>query len=237
MKKNILLIAVIAVLVLVLVKGTRIQSVEEYYLTHTEDIGEDDETVTISIRCDTLLQEKNWKKLDKQLREEKYVPSDGVILPETTCVLRKGDTAFDILKRVCRYKEIQMDYQGADSNIYSTAFIKGINYLYEFSCGDLSGWMYKVNGDFPNRGASSYKLKDGDVIDWVYTCDLGRDVGDTSMAGTQQKSKQTSAKEDSKSAETQDTNTQTESTGTEKKSTQAETTEAENKRKKAGQGS
>ncbi len=237
MKKNILLIAVIAVLVLVLVKGTRIQSVEEYYLTHTEDIGEDDETVTISIRCDTLLQEENWKKLDKQLREEKYVPSDGVILPETTCVLRKGDTAFDILKRVCRYKEIQMDYQGADSNIYSTAFIKGINYLYEFSCGDLSGWMYKVNGDFPNRGASSYKLKDGDVIDWVYTCDLGRDVGDTSMAGTQQKSKQTSAKEDSKSAETQDTKTRTESTGTEKKSTQAETTESENKSKKAGQGS
>ena len=29
---------------------------------------------------------------------------------------------------------------------------------------------------------SSYYLKDGDVIEWVYTCDLGKDVGDNSMA-------------------------------------------------------
>ena len=101
MKKNILLTGIIVVLVLILAKGVRIQSVEEYYLTHTEDITEDSETVTVSIRCDTLLKEENWKKLDKQLRSDKYVPSDGMILEETACALRKGDTAFDLLKRVC----------------------------------------------------------------------------------------------------------------------------------------
>ena len=181
MKKNILLIAIAAVLVIFLVKGTKIQSVEDYYLTHMEDITEDSETVTISIRCDTLLEPGNWKKLDQQLRDEKYVPEDGVILPETTYVLRKGDTAFDILKRACRYNEIHMDYQGADANVYSTVFIKGINFLYEFSCGELSGWMYRVNGEFPGVGCSGYKLKDKDTIEWVYTCDLGKDVGDTYM--------------------------------------------------------
>ena len=149
MKKNILLIAVAAVLVLFLVKGTKIQSVDEYYLTHMEDITEDLETVTISIRCDTLLEPENWNNLDEQLRDEKYVPSDGVILPETTYVLRKGDTVFDLLKRVCRYNEIQMDYQGPDPNVYSTIFIK--------------------------------KLKNHDRVEWVYTCDLGRDVGDDYM--------------------------------------------------------
>ena len=41
MKKNILLIAIAAVLVIFLVKGTKIQSVEDYYLTHMEDITED----------------------------------------------------------------------------------------------------------------------------------------------------------------------------------------------------
>ena len=112
MKKNILLIGIIVMLVLILAKGVRIQSVEEYYLTHIEDITEDSETVTVSIRCDTLLKEENWKKLDKQLRSDKYVPSDGMILGETACALRKGDTAFDLLKRVCRYHEIQMEYQG-----------------------------------------------------------------------------------------------------------------------------
>lgn len=178
MKKNILMIGVILLLALTLFKGTKIQSVEEYYLTHTEDIQEDSETVTISIRCDTLRQPENWKKLKTQLKDDKYVPEDGVILKETTCVLRKGDTVFDILKRMCRYNKIQMEYSGPDSNVYSTVFIKGINYVYELACGELSGWMYRVNGKFPGTGCSGYKLKDKDVIEWVYTCDLGRDVGD-----------------------------------------------------------
>lgn len=179
MKKNILLAGLIIVLAIFFVKGTKIQSVDEYYLTHMEDITEDSETVTVSIRCDTLLKEENWEKLDKQLRDEKYVPADGVILPETTYVLRAGDTAFTILQRVCRYNGIQMEYQGPEKNLYNTVFVEGIHYLYEFSCGDLSGWMYRVNGRFPGKGCNSYKLKDGDRVEWVYTCDLGRDVGDT----------------------------------------------------------
>lgn len=178
MKKNILMVGIVLVMVLILVMGTDIQSVDEYYLTHMEDIQEDSETVTISIRCDTLRQPENWKKLKKQLQDEKYVPEDGVILEENTYVLRKGDTAFDLLKRACRYNKIQMEYSGPDTNVYSTTFIKGINYVYEYSCGELSGWMYKVNGKFPGVGSGSYKLKDKDVIEWVYTCDLGRDVGD-----------------------------------------------------------
>lgn len=198
MKKNILLIGIIVMLVLILVKGVRIQSVEEYYLTHTEDITEDSETVTVSIRCDTLLKEENWKKLDKQLRSDKYVPSDGMILGETACALRKGDTAFDLLKRVCRYHEIQMEYQGPDTNVYSTVFIKGINYLYDFSCGELSGWMYKVNGEFPGKGCSSYKLHDGDRVEWVYTCDLGKDVGDQYLKGKNQKENKEEVEKDRK---------------------------------------
>ena len=94
MKKNIVMIGIMLVLALVLIRGTKIQSVDEYYLTHMEDIQEDSETVTISIKCDTLRQPENWEKLNKQLKDEKYVPNDGVILPETTYVLRKGDTEF-----------------------------------------------------------------------------------------------------------------------------------------------
>ena len=60
---------------------------------------------------------------------------------------------------------------------YGSVYVQGINNLYEFSCGELSGWMYRVNGVFPNYGCSKYVLKDGDVVEWVYTCDLGRDVG------------------------------------------------------------
>ena len=37
--------------------------------------------------------------------------------------------------------------------------------------------MYTVNGWFPNYGCSKYVLQDKDVIQWIYTCDLGRDIG------------------------------------------------------------
>ena len=44
--------------------------------------------------------------------------------------------------------------------------------------------MYKVKGWFPNYGCSRYQGEDGDAICWVYTCDLGADVGDNSTTGT-----------------------------------------------------
>lgn len=43
--------------------------------------------------------------------------------------------------------------------MYNSAYIEGINNLYEFDCGSLSGWMYKVNEWFPNYGCSRYVLK------------------------------------------------------------------------------
>ncbi len=67
---------------------------------------------------------------------------------------------------------------------YNSVYVEGIHNLYEFDTGELSGWMYNVNGWYPNYGASRYQLKDGDVVNWRYTCDLGRDVGGfSSIAG------------------------------------------------------
>ena len=65
----------------------------------------------------------------------------------------------------------------SETPLYGSTYIEGIGNLYEFDCGALSGWMYRVNGTFPNYGCSSYILSDGDVVEWVYTCDLGKDVG------------------------------------------------------------
>jgi hypothetical protein len=175
MKKDILIIFVLFIIGALLIGGTEIQSVDEYYLTHIDDIKPDSKTVTVSIRCDNVL--NNYDDLDPALKTGDYIPSDGIILPPTEYVLRDGDTVFDILNRVVRRNRIQMEYQGADENSYGSVYIQGINYLYEFSCGPLSGWMYRVDGEFPNYGCSKYKLKDGQVIEWIYTCDLGADVG------------------------------------------------------------
>ncbi len=175
MKKDILAVFSIILIIAVLINGTNIQSTEEYYLTHIDDITEESETVIISIRCDTVLE--NYDDLDPSLRSDEFVPPDGVILPATEYVLRPGDTAFDILERAVRYNRIQMEYQGADKNSFGSVYVQGINYLYEFSCGPLSGWMYRVDGEFPNYGCSKYELSDGQIIEWIYTCNLGNDVG------------------------------------------------------------
>ncbi|WP_053582916.1 DUF4430 domain-containing protein [Lysinibacillus contaminans] len=142
---------------------------------------EEKKHVTIAIFAKTLLE--NWELLDPTLQNEKYVPKDGVILKTIKYeLLSEKDTVWTILSRAVKEHNIQMEYQGANENIYNSVYIEGINHLYEFSAGELSGWMYKVNGHFPNYGSNQYVLKDGDIIEWHYTVDLGRDLGQNRMS-------------------------------------------------------
>ena len=173
MKKDLFAITIVVFVLTFVFSGTKIQTVDEYYLTHIDDITEDSETIYLTIRCDTILD--NWNDLDPALKYEKYVPSDGVILMRTEYVLRPGDTVYYVLDRAVRHNKIQLEC--IYSQNYGSVYVQGINHLYEFSCGELSGWMYMVNGEFPNYGCSKYELKDGDEIIWCYTYDLGRDVG------------------------------------------------------------
>ena len=133
-------------------------------------------TVTLEIRCDTL--SSDMSKLENPAIKD-YIPTDGTILAKTTYKGTTDNTVFDVLNTLCRNNDIQLEF--SYTPIYESYYIEGINYLYEFDGGNLSGWMYKVNDWFPNYGCSSYFLSDGDVIEWVYTCDLGKDVGDNSM--------------------------------------------------------
>ena len=134
-------------------------------------------TVTLEIRCDTL--SSDMSKLENPAIAD-YIPEDGIILAQTTYKGTTDNTVFDALNTLCRNNDIQLEF--SYTPVYESYYIEGINYLYEFDGGNLSGWMYQVNGWFPNYGCSSYYLSDGDVIQWVYTCDLGKDVGDNSMA-------------------------------------------------------
>ncbi len=127
---------------------------------------------TIEIRCDTIL--NNMGNLTPG--KNSYVPANGVILATSRVEFADGETVFEVLKRACSYAGIQLEY--SYTPMYGSYYIEGINNLYEFDCGEQSGWMYKVNGWFPNYGCSSYTLKDGDTIVWCYTCNgLGADVG------------------------------------------------------------
>jgi len=134
-------------------------------------ISDEAKTCTLSVRCDTILDNIDW--LDPEKVE--LVPEDGVIFPITEVTFYEGESVFNVLHREMKQNKIHMEFQ--NTPMYNSAYIQGINNLYEFDCGELSGWMYKVNGWFPNYGCSRYQLKEGDVVEWVYTCDLGVDVG------------------------------------------------------------
>ena len=102
MKKDILALFAVFLLLAVLVNGTRIQSVEEYYLLHLDDITPESETVTLSIRCDTALAARD--DLDPALRDADVLPADGVILAtgrivgETAALLYPAGTVANIGK-------------------------------------------------------------------------------------------------------------------------------------------
>lgn len=132
-----------------------------------------DDTLTcyVTISCAQIL--NNMDQLEDG--KESLVPSNGVLLSHQAVSFQAGETAFDVLKRVTKDHRIHMESRFTPA--YNSAYICGIGNLYEFDCGPESGWMYCVNGWYPNYGVSNYELKDQDNLQFNYTCDLGRDLG------------------------------------------------------------
>lgn len=128
-------------------------------------------TVSLEIRCDALLEHMDELKAEKR----SLVPESGVLLSTGPVTAYEGDTVFDLLRRELTARKLHFEY--TDANLYKSIYIEGICNLYEFDCGPQSGWVYSVNGQFPNLGCSGYTLSDGDQVVFAYTRDLGKDVG------------------------------------------------------------
>ena len=100
---------------------------------------------------------------DPEKRE--LVPEDGWILEPMTVTFYAGESVFNVLQRTLKEQGIHMEHSYTPA--YHSAYVEGINNLYEFDVGEHSG----------------YRLQDGDVVEWKYTCDLGSDVGGSSAVG------------------------------------------------------
>lgn len=154
--KNYAAVALAAAALIGGVFSLNIQSAASYY-TPQEEQGEVIGQVRLSIRCDTVA------------GRAEHIPADGIILAETTFPLEAGDTVLDVLTRAAKADGLLMDVSGS-------GYVAGIQYLYEFDYGDLSGWMYQVNGEMASVGCNQYLLQDGDVVTWRYTCNMGSDL-------------------------------------------------------------
>lgn len=128
-------------------------------------------SATLFVSCHTVL--NHLERLDAGKRE--LVPADGIILPETMVTFLQGETVFDVLHREMKRAKIHLEFM--HTPVYNSTYIEGIYNLYEFDCGDGSGWVYMVNGRQGSCSSSQYILEDGDRIEWVYTCNFGQDIG------------------------------------------------------------
>lgn len=140
-------------------------------VTVPDSNGDGKLTCTLEVRCDTLLSHLNELKADKAA----LVPEDGQILETIEVEFDAGDSVFDVFRKVLKEEKIHFEY--VDAKAYNSVYIEGIANLYEFDCGEQSGWMFSVNGTYPGLGCSAYTLADGDAIVFSYTCDLGADLG------------------------------------------------------------
>ena len=164
--KNYLFIVIVAAAAITVVLLLDIQSAEDYYSgekKHKKNIAG---TVTMEIRCDTIA------------GRAEHIPEDGVILPPTAFDFESGETVFDILTEAAQTYGIQVENRGSAGSSHGMVYIAGINYIYEYDFGDLSGWVYHVNGITPSRGCGDYELSDGDKIEWLYTCEIGHDLNE-----------------------------------------------------------
>ena len=157
--KNYLAIAILAAALMGIVYVTDFQSADSYYSSDaikTDAIG----SVTLTIRC------------DKVAGRAAHIPADGVILAETTLPIAAGDTVYTVLTDAARAYGIHMEASGTQGLMY----VHGIGNIYEFDFGDLSGWVYLVNGEAASVGCGQYALKDGDKVEFHYTLELGKDL-------------------------------------------------------------
>lgn len=113
--------------------------------------------VSVEIDCSEIL--KNYDDLDESLKDEKYVPSDGVILKEASFEVTEGASATEILEQVSKKCDIPIDV--------SDGYAKSINHLSEKSCGPMSGWVYEVNNEMV---MDEYHASEGDLITWKFIC-------------------------------------------------------------------
>ena len=119
------------------------------------------EKVRLTIQCTSILGSKDlWKD-----GLEEVIPPDGIFY-DGECGFSPGDSVYHILRNVCSEKDIPLDSQYTP--VFGTYYIRGIGNLYEFDCGDESGWKYSVNGITPGEGSSSYFPRNGDYIVFFY---------------------------------------------------------------------
>ena len=119
----------------------------------------DTSQVNVSISIEQIKEDVSVLNEAKQA----ILPQGDYILEPTNVSFEEGDSAIEVLQEVCKEQKIQLEL--------SDSYIQGIGNIYEFDAGDMSGWLFKVNGEMPTLGADAYLVEEDDELNWYYCVD------------------------------------------------------------------
>ncbi len=103
-----------------------------------------------------------------------HTDTEAWILPTVVRDLPEGTTAFEVFKQVLAANGYTYDAKG--SYVRAVIAPDGTK-VAELSKGQYSGWMYRVNGEFPDTYMGAYELEDGDGIEVFFTVDYTKEPG------------------------------------------------------------
>jgi len=120
----------------------------------------------------------------------KYPVPLGTIIPQTKVPFKSGESIAQVTIRLLDRMGIGYSYTGSlTGNFYLSAIkdfeVNNTPYdsMGEFDAGTGSGWMITLNGWFIDKSTAAFTVSNDDVIQWKYTCQVGKDIGDTYSGG------------------------------------------------------
>lgn len=138
------------------------ESAQEKEEIVTQEKTEPENTVSLTVDCSDILSNMDSLKKEKQ----GLVPENGIVFSVSDIEITEGESVFDVLKRALTSSGVHLEFNLAP--VTNSAYIEGIGNIYEFDCGERSGWKYSVNGEYPRVGCSDYKVNPGDKIVFIY---------------------------------------------------------------------
>ncbi len=142
-RKNIFIAIIVTAALVSAVLLLNIETPDEHFKTESTEYQY---SVIFAVYCDAI--------------DADPVPYGGVVIAECTVGFNKGENVCDVLKRAAKQNGITVD---------GTDYVRTIGSLTEMQYGAMSGWVYSVNGTYPDIPCTEYIITDGDTVVWRYT--------------------------------------------------------------------
>ena len=120
----------------------------------------------LSINCSKIAE--NMEAVENEAIRD-LIPEDGIVFEEAAIATGNAGSVMDATIEFCKAMKISFDN--------SQGYLTMLADISAGDCGGYSGWLVKINGEFPQVGADEIDLQDGDTIEWIYSLDGGADIG------------------------------------------------------------